>query len=375
MSKNINQIFTANPITSNQPTDLMYFGRSPYGTGDDAAMTYANFSNQLVTPQQVQQDTFNFGTCTGTTPKYDVVLSPTVTTLTNGLLVIFQPNFNSPANPTLSVNGLTAKNIVAANYSSGGVVTGQLFPRDLNTTTIAYAVYSLALDSFVLLNPNVTTVTGQTVQKNAMISGTDSGVVNAYIWTNAFYPSANLLTNGSTIVLTAIANSNTGASTLTVNGTTRNIVGTNGAPLAGGEMVSGGTYFLLANATQFILMNATVASGVLKNVTVNSNTYNMSPNTRYLTANTLAQVEYFLPASGVAAVGDIIKILGSSTNGWKITTTNLQQINLMGLVTNIAGGSLTPNQFWSSITLVCMNSTGLWYVDGSAPTMEIMSIV
>ena len=46
--KNINQVFIANPITSNASTDLMYFGQSlPYGVGNDAAMTYANFSAQF----------------------------------------------------------------------------------------------------------------------------------------------------------------------------------------------------------------------------------------------------------------------------------------------------------------------------------------
>lgn len=47
MSKNIEQIFVANPITTNASTDLMYFGQSPYGAGNDAAMTYANFSAQF----------------------------------------------------------------------------------------------------------------------------------------------------------------------------------------------------------------------------------------------------------------------------------------------------------------------------------------
>lgn len=50
MSMNINQVFVANPITSNTSTDLMYFGQSPYGAGNDAAMTYANFSAQFGAP-------------------------------------------------------------------------------------------------------------------------------------------------------------------------------------------------------------------------------------------------------------------------------------------------------------------------------------
>ncbi len=49
MSKNIEQVFIANPITTNTDTDLMYFGQSPYSSGaDDAAMTYGNFASQFL---------------------------------------------------------------------------------------------------------------------------------------------------------------------------------------------------------------------------------------------------------------------------------------------------------------------------------------
>jgi hypothetical protein len=60
MSENINQVFIANPITSNASTDLMYFGQSPYGAGNDAAMTYGNFKLQF-TPA------FNWTVIAGTT--------------------------------------------------------------------------------------------------------------------------------------------------------------------------------------------------------------------------------------------------------------------------------------------------------------------
>lgn len=50
MSQNIHQVFLANPITTNQNLDLMYFGRSPYGAGDDTAMTFQNFAAQFLTP-------------------------------------------------------------------------------------------------------------------------------------------------------------------------------------------------------------------------------------------------------------------------------------------------------------------------------------
>ena len=50
MSKTLDQIYIANPITSNASTDLMYFVQSPYTVGTDAAMTYANFAAQFASP-------------------------------------------------------------------------------------------------------------------------------------------------------------------------------------------------------------------------------------------------------------------------------------------------------------------------------------
>lgn len=46
MSKTLDQIYIANPITSNASTDLMYFVQSPYTPGLDAGMTYGNFYSQ-----------------------------------------------------------------------------------------------------------------------------------------------------------------------------------------------------------------------------------------------------------------------------------------------------------------------------------------
>lgn len=50
MSKNIDQVFIANPITANLSTDLMYFGQSPYASGNDAAMLFSDFSVQFGAP-------------------------------------------------------------------------------------------------------------------------------------------------------------------------------------------------------------------------------------------------------------------------------------------------------------------------------------
>lgn len=41
MSQNINQIYTANPATSLQSTDLFYLGRSPYGVNSDFGVAFS----------------------------------------------------------------------------------------------------------------------------------------------------------------------------------------------------------------------------------------------------------------------------------------------------------------------------------------------
>jgi hypothetical protein len=43
MSKNIDQVFIANPASSMQANDLLYLGRSPYGATNDMAILYSNF--------------------------------------------------------------------------------------------------------------------------------------------------------------------------------------------------------------------------------------------------------------------------------------------------------------------------------------------
>ncbi len=47
MSANLQQIYIANPITTNQANDLMYFMRSPYTPGNDCGMKYEDFEVQF----------------------------------------------------------------------------------------------------------------------------------------------------------------------------------------------------------------------------------------------------------------------------------------------------------------------------------------
>lgn len=82
MSKNILQIYQNNPITTNESTDLMYFGRSPYGIGDDTAMQFSDFAAQFVSEDTVS-------TLTGTPNQ--VLVNGTTATPTSGAITLTLP--------------------------------------------------------------------------------------------------------------------------------------------------------------------------------------------------------------------------------------------------------------------------------------------
>jgi hypothetical protein len=92
MSENIEQVYVANPITSNAATDLMYFGQSPYGSGNDAAMTYANFAAQFGVPYTpaalTEVNDTNVTLTLGGTPTTALLKPVSITAGWNGLLSI-----------------------------------------------------------------------------------------------------------------------------------------------------------------------------------------------------------------------------------------------------------------------------------------------
>jgi hypothetical protein len=89
MSSNINQIFTANPATTFQSTDLLYLGRSPYGVGNDMAFQYSTLASQFLTTTGPATITGNL-TVTGNLVSNNIAVGTNVivaiggtTTLTN----------------------------------------------------------------------------------------------------------------------------------------------------------------------------------------------------------------------------------------------------------------------------------------------------
>lgn len=131
MAKNIHQIFVANPITTNAPTDLMYFGQSPYTSGaDDAAMTFANFSAQFLSKNVLttKGDLLTFSTVPTRLP---------VGTANNQLLQV-----NSSTSTGLQWGDIGLTTFVYVSSSTGSDATGNgSFNRPYHS--IAFAMSSI----------------------------------------------------------------------------------------------------------------------------------------------------------------------------------------------------------------------------------------
>ena len=176
MSQNIHQIFVANPITSNTSTDLMYFGQSPYGAGNDSAMTYANFSAQF---------TLNVLTTKGDLLSYSTAPTRLAVGGTNGQILQVSSGAGTglawstatyPATTTInqllfSSAGNTVTGLVTANNSvlvtsAGGVPSlSATLPANISATTMKLTTPWITTS---LLDTNGATWVNQTATASAV---------------------------------------------------------------------------------------------------------------------------------------------------------------------------------------------------------------
>lgn len=116
MAKNIYQVYQTNPIASNQSTDLMYFGRSPYGLGDDTAMLFSDFAIQFGAPYVpaalTRTDDTNVTMTLGGTPNTALLQPVSLTLGWTGQL--------SPARGGTGVNNGTNTLTLAGNLATSG---------------------------------------------------------------------------------------------------------------------------------------------------------------------------------------------------------------------------------------------------------------
>jgi hypothetical protein len=284
-----------------------------------------NSSLSGATAQQVQQSAFNVGTDSGTSSAYVVTLSPAPSAYTDGMLVAFKPQHtNTTFTPTINVNGVGPAGI-ARNGTTSSCAIG-----DINSFSICYLQYNAQTSAFNLLNPIISDAyAGDVFSGNNFWTAADSGVANAYavsLAITAAYADINL--DPIFVVMTSVANSNTGASTLTITGDGNapwNIVTTNGMPLSGGEILSGRSYLLFFDQGEYVLLNPSVITNFVTAPTLQSQNFSLSIGTAFQN-NTIGCDGIFTVYLSVSAATAASVLLGVGP-----TSTPTQQTIISGL--------------------------------------------
>jgi hypothetical protein len=97
-------------------------------------------------------------------------MTPDLTALSNGMMVIFKPFGANAGATTLNIDNLGAKSIV-----KGGAAA--LVENDLVTTQPAFCIYDLANTRFLLLNPQTAAITPATILTALLtVDGAGSGL-------------------------------------------------------------------------------------------------------------------------------------------------------------------------------------------------------
>lgn len=171
MSKNIFQVYQDNPIVTNQATDLMYFGRAPYGLGDDTAMQFSDFAAQFgaaYTPSALTRtnDT-NITLTLGGTPNTALLQPVSLTLGWTGLLAIARGGTGVGSVTTVPTATAFAgwdanSNLSANNFLEGtALVTNSGGTTTLTVASAGQQIFSGATFQTVQMPVVATLATGQ----------------------------------------------------------------------------------------------------------------------------------------------------------------------------------------------------------------------
>lgn len=311
-SENIHQIFLTNPITSNVGTDLMYFGQSPYGITNDAAMLYSDFAKQF-SPLTTKGDLYTFST---------VNARLAVGTVDGQILQV-----HSAASTGLAWSTPT--------YPSASGTAGQLLRSDGTNNLYSTSTY-----------PN-------------------TNAINTLLYASAINVMSALATANSAVLTTSATGVPTWSSTL-ING--QLIIGSTGAaPVA--ATLTAGTNISITNGAGSITINGTGAAGFTWN-DVTSGTQTLAVNQGYVTDNGASLVTYTLPTT--AALGSIIEIAGFSSGLFTVAQNTGQKINFGNQSTTVTTGSITSTNANDYVRLLCVQANTIFTVTAGVGNFTIV---
>lgn len=171
-----------------------------------------------VTPRQVQESAFNTNYASGVDDAFIVNLNPPPSDLdpTDGMLLMMSSGSlsNYTTNPTIQLNDQPSQRVIRT-------VDGFVLPLDIQPDNTYLFVFSAAQSIWILINPSISNAQTSRVQQNLYNFTPDVGTPDNYIGSLFPDPPTNFSV-GMAVYLLA-NNNNTGASTLTLNGITKDI--------------------------------------------------------------------------------------------------------------------------------------------------------
>lgn len=380
MSMNINQVFIANPITSNISTDLMYFGQSPYGAGNDAAMTYANFSAQFSSKTLTNAHFFVGNASNAAT---DVAMSGDAALSNAGAVTV-----SKIGGMPISLAGSFTTSGAFAVISTYTGITNLTYPTTGTLATTSQLLSSPLTTKGDIWGWSTTNARIPVGTTDGQILQVSSGAAVGIAYSTPTYPSASgaagviLRSNGtnniyststfadtyaaSTILYSNGANAVTGLATANSSvlvttstgvpiqaGTMTNgqiIIGSTGATPAVGTITGSGNISVTVGAGTLALSLTGSASFSWNDVSGTSQAATI--NNGYIISNA-SQTTVTLPAT--AAEGTVFSVQGKGAAGW-ILQANTGQVIHLGSSATSSAGSLTSTNQWDSVSIVCVTA-------------------
>ncbi|TAL08496.1 MAG: hypothetical protein EPO02_12740 [Nitrospirae bacterium] len=345
MSKNIDQIFIANPITTNASTDLMYFGQSPYGVGNDAAMTYTNFAAQFGAPYTASaltsaNDT-NVTLTLGGTPTTALLHAASITAGWTGQLSLARGGTN--ANLTASNGAIVYSTASAMAFSAVGSTGQVLQSAGAGTPTWSTPTY-----------PSASGTAGKILRSDGTnnVYSTSTFADTYAVSTILYASSANTVTGLATANSAALVTNGSGVPAWQTMTAGQVLIGTtSGAPAA--AAINSGTGILVQNSSGSITVSLSgTGPGTLTWNDVAGTSQAAAVNNGYIISNA-GQTTVTLPAT--AAEGSVFAVQGKGAAGW-ILQANTGQVVHLGSSATSSAGSLTSTNQWDSVTIVCVTA-------------------